>query len=184
MNKLLKQKIEKDRYRYFGNNKSFMQNFDDRYKLVKTYRKAYFYKNNMLLKYVYKLKLRKICRKQVSQIPYNLEVGDGFFIGHIGNIIINPNVIIGNNVNIANGVCIGQENRGKRKGTPVIGNKVWIGANAVIVGKIKIGDNVLIAPNSYVNFHVPNNSIVIGNPGRIIHNEDATKNYINNCRFY
>ncbi len=48
----------------------------------------------------------------------------------------------------------------------------------MIVGKIKIGNNVLIAANSYVNFDVPDNSIVIGNPGKIIHRENATEGYI------
>ncbi|MEO5991437.1 MAG: serine acetyltransferase, partial [Ferruginibacter sp.] len=57
---------------------------------------------------------------------------------------------------------------------------VWIGTGAVVVGKIKIGNNVLIAPLTYVNFDVPNNSIVIGNPARIISKEDATAGYINN----
>lgn len=75
---------------------------------------------------------------------------------------------------------IGQENRGKRKGTPIIGNEVWIGANAVIVGNIKIGNDVLIAPLSYVNFDVPDHSIVVGNPAKIISKEFATKDYINN----
>lgn len=75
---------------------------------------------------------------------------------------------------------IGQENRGKRKGTPIIGNEVWIGANAVIVGNVKIGNDVLIAPLSYVNFDVPDHSIVVGNPAKIISKEYATKDYINN----
>ena len=57
--------------------------------------------------------------------------------------------------------------------------KSGFGANAVIVGKINIGNNVLIAPNSYVNFDVPDNSIVIGNPGKIIHKDNATEGYIN-----
>jgi serine O-acetyltransferase len=48
----------------------------------------------------------------------------------------------------------------------------------VVVGNIKIGNNVLIAPNSYVNFDVPDNSIVIGNPGKIIPHENPTKDYI------
>lgn len=75
---------------------------------------------------------------------------------------------------------IGQENRGKRKGTPIIGNEVWIGANAVIVGNVKIGNDVLIALLSYVNFDVPDHSIVVGNPAKIISKEYATKDYINN----
>ena len=68
----------------------------------------------------------------------------------------------------------------KKNGCPVISDEVWIGANSVIVGKIKIGKNVLIAPNAYVNFDVPENSIVIGNPGVIHHNEEATKEEIRN----
>ena len=64
-------------------------------------------------------------------------------------------------------------------GAPTIGNSVWIGTNAVVVGKITIGDDVLIAPNSYVNCDIPEHSIVIGNPCRIIPKESATGDYIN-----
>ena len=68
--------------------------------------------------------------------------------------------------------------RGKRQGAPTIGNKVWIGPNATIVGKINVGNDVLIGANSYVNFDVPDHSIVLGNPGRIIRKENATQDYI------
>ena len=61
----------------------------------------------------------------------------------------------------------------------MIGDKVWIGTGAVIVGRIDIISNVLIAPNSFVNFDVPDNSLVIGNPARIIQRENATEGYIN-----
>ena len=50
----------------------------------------------------------------------------------------------------------------------------------MIVGKVKIGSDVLIAPLTYVNFDVPDHSIVIGNPGRIIPKENATADYISN----
>ena len=68
-----------------------------------------------------------------------------------------------------------QENGG---GVPVIGDNVQIGINATIIGGICIGDDVLIAPNAFVNFDVPSHSIVIGNPGIIIHREEATKDYV------
>jgi serine O-acetyltransferase len=80
---------------------------------------------------------------------------------------------------MANGVTIGQANRGSLKGTPVIGDDVWVGANAVIVGNIKIGNDVLIAPGAFVNFDVPDHSVVIGNPGQIRKHKHATKGYIN-----
>lgn len=110
----------------------------------------------------------------------NKEIGDGLYIGHGFNITINPKAVLGENCNIHKGVTIGQENRGKRKGNPKIGDCVWIGANSSVVGNIEIGSNVLIASNSFVNFDVPNNSIVIGNPAKIIPSENATLGYINN----
>ena len=66
-----------------------------------------------------------------------------------------------------------------RKGTPVIGDNVWIGINSAIVGAVHIGNDVLIAPNSYVNCDVPNHSVVIGNPCVIKHRDNATEGYIN-----
>lgn len=63
-------------------------------------------------------------------------------------------------------------------GSPIIGNCVWIGANTSIVGNVKIGDNVMIAPGSFINFDVPSNSIVFGNPGIIKESINATNGYI------
>jgi serine O-acetyltransferase len=112
------------------------------------------------------------------QIPTTTKIGHGFYIGHFGTIIINPKAIIGNNCNITSGVTIGQTNRGLLKGVPIIGDQVWIGSNCTIVGGIVIGNNVLIAPNSYVNINVPSNSIVIGNPAKVIPKLNAVESYI------
>ncbi|HOO79472.1 MAG TPA: serine acetyltransferase, partial [Lachnospiraceae bacterium] len=57
--------------------------------------------------------------------------------------------------------------------------QVWIGTNAVIVGNITIGDDVMIAPGAYVTTDVPAHSIVIGNPAVIRHRDNATEGYIN-----
>lgn len=127
----------------------------------------------------YRFRLARNSNKSHIQIPWMTKIGRGFYISHTGRVIINPRAIIGENCNIATGVTIGMENRGTRKGSPIIGNKVWIGTNAVIVGNITIGDDVLIAPNAYVNFEVPSHSIVVGNPSRIIHRNNATEGYIN-----
>lgn len=176
---VLSKNWKKDIYRYYGKyNISFLNKLkmEDGLKIIINYRKA---RSNCILKYLYRLRSRYINRKCLCQIPYTTKIGEGLYIGHACGIIINPNAVIGKNVNIAQGVTIGQENRGKRKGTPTIGDKVWIGANAVVVGNIKIGDDVLIAPNSFVNFDVPAHSIVVGNPGKIIPRENATEGYVN-----
>lgn len=115
-----------------------------------------------------------------NEISHVAEIGPGLYIGHPYGITVNPNARIGKNCNIHKGVTIGQENRGKRKGAPTIGDCVWIGVNSTIVGKITIGDDVLIAPNSYVNCDVPSHSIVYGNPCVIKSNAHATEGYINN----
>jgi len=114
------------------------------------------------------------------EISSAVTIGEGLYIGHPYGITINPNAIIGKNCNIHKGVTIGQENRGERKGAPVIGDSVWVGVNSTIVGKIMIGDDVLIAPNTYVNKDIPSHSIVFGNPCIIKSKENATENYINN----
>ena len=136
--------------------------------------------NNSLLLYYYRFRYHAICEKHGMEIPRSTKIGKGLYVGHSYNITINGSSVLGNNINIHKGVTIGRENRGERKGVPTIGNKVWIGVNATIVGNIVIGDDVLIAPNSYVNRDVPSHSIVIGNPCKIVNKENATENYINN----
>jgi len=128
----------------------------------------------------FKIIIRFLSRWYGIQIELNTSIGKGFYIGHFGNIIVNGETIIGENCNISQCVTLGATNRGSKKGAPTIGNKVWIGANAVIVGKIRIGDNVLIAPNTFINFNIPSNSIVSGNPAVVNQNLKATEHYINN----
>lgn len=142
-------------------------------------RMAQKYQKIRLLNIFWRIVLRHYQIKYGFQIYPETQIGEGFYLGHWGSLVINPDTIIGKNCNIAQGVTIGQQNRGKNEGSPVIGDEVWIGANAVIVGAVTIGSNVLIVPNSYVNFDVPPNSVVLGNPAKIIPAENATKGYIN-----
>lgn len=134
------------------------------------------HKHNYIAKMLFKI-LKKI---NLVELSANTRIGKGLYFGHPYCITITPDCTIGENVNIHKGVTIGRENRGKRVGCPTIGNKVWIGINATIVGNITIGDDVLIAPNSYVNSDIPSHSIVFGNPAVIKKVDLATEGYINN----
>lgn len=136
----------------------------------------YWRPKNKLIFCFYRFIYEKYKTKYLTDIPAQAVIGKGFKIEHVGGIVINPSVKIGNDVTILNNVLIGMEKRGKRRGNPVIGNKVYIASGVVIVGKISVGNNVLIAANSFVNFDVPDNSIVVGN--KIIHNDHATDGYI------
>lgn len=131
------------------------------------------------LGFIARIYYKRLQVKYGFQIPHVCKIGSGLFLGHYGGIVINAETVIGRDCNIAQGVTLGRISKGPKTGAPVIGNQVWIGANAVIVGKIRIGDNCLIAPLSYVNFDVPSNSTVIGNPG-IIHQGRGSGGYINN----
>lgn len=135
---------------------------------------------NKLLNLYYRFQFRRVCASRGLEISWRGEVGAGLYLGHAYHITVNASAVLGKNINLHKGVTIGQENRGKRKGVPTIGNNVWIGVNATIVGKIIVGDDVLIAPNSYVNCDIPSHSVVYGNPCVIKHRDWATESYINN----
>lgn len=102
------------------------------------------------------------------QIPFACKIEPGLFLGHFGNIVVNQGVVIGRDCNIAQGVTLGYVSRGSRKGCPTIGERVWIGANAVVVGNIRVGNDVLIAPLTLVNSDVPDHAVISGNPATII----------------
>lgn len=108
-------------------------------------------------------------------------IGRGIYLGHAYGINVNPKASLGENCNLHKGCTVGQENRGARKGVPTLGDRVWVGSGAVVVGSIVVGDDVMIAPNAFVNHDVPSHSIVIGNPCKVIHREDATAGYVENC---
>jgi len=131
--------------------------------------------------FFFRLILRHYSYKFGFQIPYNTHIGPGFFIGHFGTLVVAEDTVIGRNCNIAHSVTIGKTNRGKLMGVPTLGDNVWIGTASIIVGNINIGSNVLIAPGAFVNFDVPDHSIVIGNPGKIISKQNPTEGYICNC---
>ena len=120
------------------------------------------------LKLIYKALFRIWANRRGLEISASQQIGGGLYLGHAYNITINCRAKIGRNCNIHKGVVIGQVNR------------VWIGINSAIVGNVTIGDDVLIAPNSYVNVDVPSHSVVFGNPCIIKHRDWATEGYVNN----
>lgn len=122
--------------------------------------------------------LYRYTRKYGLEISTSAEIGEGLYLGHPYNITVGNGAKLGKNVNLHKGCTIGRENRGSRSGSPTIGDNVYVGINATIVGNILVGSNVLIAPGAFVNFDVPDNSVVIGNPGTIHFNKNAVEGYI------
>lgn len=176
----MKEIIKADLFRYDGLTKISKGKRNPGFRYIYYLRKASQYKKISLLGLYYYFILKRLGYRYGFQIPVETAIGEGFYIGHFGTIVINKDTIIGKNCNIAHLTTIGQANRGSHKGCPIIGNNVWIGTGSVIAGKISIGNNVLIAPNSFVNMDIPDNSLVIGNPAKIIMKENPTEGYINN----
>ncbi len=131
-------------------------------------------RNNIFIRYI----LKKYSKKYGLEISASSLIGKGLYLGHPYNITVAGGVTLGDNVNLHKGCTVGRENRGSRQGVPKIGSRVAVGINAVVVGNITIGSDVMIAPNSFVNFDVPDHSVVIGNPGVIHKKERATEGYI------
>ena len=155
--------------------KEFIRGYE--WKYICLYRKYQANKNTFWGK-IFKYKLHKLENKTGISFEYNTSVGKGLIIGHWGKIVINGKTRFGNHFFITQGVTIGRDIRGKREGVPTFGDRVCVRANSTIVGRVKIGNDVLIAPNTFVNFDVPDHSIVIGNPAKIIHRDNATEGHI------
>src|SRR5215203_1556413 len=111
-------------------------------------------------------------------IPHKTSIGRGLYIGHPRDIVISDQAVIGDNCNLSQSVTIGQSNRGARKGTAVIGNNVYIGPGAKIVGAVRIGNFVAIGANCVVTMDVPDYAVVVGVPGRVISYE-GSHGYVN-----
>lgn len=172
-----------DLYRYKGKTdfKSFVHHMKSPgFKFLFFFRKTKETRKINPLWLFYRLMYRRYFVKYGLQIPLNVKIGKGLLLPHFGGIVINSGSVIGDNCNILQNVTLGNIKRGKYKGAPIIGNNVYLGPSATIVGRVHIGNNVLVAANSFVNFDVPDNSLVIGNPAQILYRPDATESYINN----
>lgn len=102
-------------------------------------------------------------------------VGYGLKIQHIkgGGCVIVPNKI-GNYFSVRQYTTVGKANG---DACPTIGNNVTLGANVTIIGNINIGDNCIIGAGAVVVKDVPADSIVVGNPGRVIGKRQKNKQY-------
>ncbi|MGI5964583.1 MAG: serine O-acetyltransferase EpsC [Candidatus Methanomethylophilaceae archaeon] len=96
------------------------------------------------------------------------EIGRRFFIDHATGVVIGETAVIGDDVVLYQGVTLGGVSGSKGKRHPTLGNRVVVGANATVLGDIKIGDRVRIGAGSVVLKDVPDGCTVVGIPGKII----------------
>jgi serine O-acetyltransferase len=96
---------------------------------------------------------------------------EGFVILHSVGVVVNTRVKGGRNIYLESGVVIGETKRG----CPVLGNNIFVGSGAKIVGDIVIGDNVTIGANAVVNKSFPSNVVIGGVPAKVIRTKDASE---------
>jgi serine O-acetyltransferase len=181
------QTLRADLYRYRGkaDRRSFLSAYlhDPGFRYTYYLRKVAFYskRRRSLAIFAYawnRILLNRYRFKYGFDISPTTSIGSGFYLGHFGGVVISPDAVLGDNINIAPGVTIGAASRGPRTGAPTLEDRVWVGTNAIIVGNVTIGREALIAPGAYVNFDVPPNAVVIGNPGKVV-SDKGSGGYVN-----
>lgn len=100
----------------------------------------------------------RLTTKCGCDMPSHVQVGAGFQLLHTWGTVINSATIIGTNCTVLTGTVIGKNHTG----VPVIGNNVFIGAHAIIIGDIHVGDGAVIGAGAIVTHDVPPGAIVIG----------------------
>lgn len=110
-----------------------------------------------------------------ADVPCTINMSNDVTFGHNGlGVVINGNAEIGEKTLIMQHVTIGgslgkkKEKDGMLFSSPKIGKHTLVGAGAILLGPIIIGDNCIIGAGTIVTCNVPDNSVVVGNPGRII----------------
>lgn len=152
------------------------------FELVFLFRLGSAFRNQAVFRYsIYPLiwlRYRCLKFKLGISLPIGTKVGPGLLIGHFGGIAINGAARIGRNCNISQGATIGQTNRGKKKGVPTIGDNVYIGPGAKVIGNISIGNCAVIGANAVVTFDVAP-SAVVASPIGVVVSFAGSDGYVN-----
>lgn len=102
-----------------------------------------------------------------AYIPHTARLGEGLVLGYGGlGVVIHGRAVVGRGCHIDQGVTIGGTSR--KPEVPVLGDDVYVGAGAKILGAVRVGSNVVIGANAVVIRDVPDNSLVVGVPGRVV----------------
>jgi serine O-acetyltransferase len=125
---------------------------------------------------LYRIHLKLLARvlSQVARAFTGIEIHPGatigrrFFIDHGMGVVIGETAVIGDDVILYQGVTLGGTGKERGKRHPTLGNHVVVGTGAKVLGNISIGNHVKIGAGSVVIHPVPDDSTVVGIPGRIV----------------
>ncbi len=125
---------------------------------------------------LYRVRMRFFARvvSQVARWVTGIEIHPGatigrrFFIDHGMGVVIGETTVIGDDVILYQGVTLGGTGKDRGKRHPTLGNHVVVGTGAKVLGNITLGNNVKVGAGSVVVHSVPDDSTVVGIPGRVV----------------
>jgi len=101
-------------------------------------------------------------------------IGPGLYLPHAGFVIVGPGSRVGANCTLAPGSVLGHAGgRADPGGEPEIGDRVYVGPGAKLVGPIHVGDDALVGIGAVVTASIPPRGVVAGNPARLLHEGGA-----------
>jgi len=178
--------LRSDLHRYAGNStfSSFVYHFvlSPGYLYSFWMRTCAYLRSHVLFRFslfpIARLLLRFYEYKYGISIPYQTQIGSGLYISHVGGIVIDHHTVLGKNCNLSHQITLGRANSGTGTGYPVIGDNVYIGPGAKVIGHVYVGDQAVISANCVVTEDIPDHSVVFGSPGRVVPLDDSAV-YIN-----
>lgn len=102
------------------------------------------------------------------QLHVTAQIAPGLYIGHFKSIHVGPDVRIGRDCNVGQMSWIAAAGPGFDDGAPVIGNRVYVGVGAKVIGNVRVGDEVAIGANAVVFDDVPDRAVMVGNPAKVV----------------
>ena len=106
------------------------------------------------------------------EIHPSARIGRGLFIDHGMGVVVGETTVIGNHVTLFQGVTLGGTGKERGKRHPTLGDNVVVGAGAKVLGNITVGADSMIGANAVVVRDVPEQSTVVGVPGRVARTKD------------
>jgi len=122
----------------------------------------------VILKVLYILANRVVEITTGISITPRAQIGAGLYIGHFGEVFVGEGVIMGINCNLSQGVTIGISGRGDKRGSPQLGDRVYIAPGAKLFGKITLGDDSAVGANAVVSRSLPVRAVAVGIPAKVI----------------
>jgi serine O-acetyltransferase len=111
------------------------------------------------------------------ELPAGAEIGPGLLIAHSGYLVLSSEVKLGENCTLTHGVTLGHAEGGATLGRqgPVLGDRVYVGPGAAVIGPVQIGSDALVGVGSIVTRSVPDRGVVAGNPARVLSRQGSFK---------